>query len=199
MSHDTGYKSGVEIPREYMRSMSRLAGMIELIDDEFSRIRSEITDYRRRVRALVASGNLDDAPLDGDTFRSYLEMDPFGPLNRRIASVNLAEIQNVTLMPFLAVFKRIGCKTLGDVARIIREYGEGAYQIACYQIGLTDLDILSSSVGPQNLCIAYVLKNGGGRAGIRVLFDTLNGASESNEAIAEYLLEQSKDLPFMNQ
>ena len=42
MNHDTGYKSGVEIPIVYMRNMSRLAGMLELVDDEFSRIRREI-------------------------------------------------------------------------------------------------------------------------------------------------------------
>lgn len=46
MNHDTGYKSGVEIPRVYMRNMSRLAGMLELVDDEFSRIRRDDTDLR---------------------------------------------------------------------------------------------------------------------------------------------------------
>ena len=95
MNHDTGYKSGVEIPKEYIRNMNRLAGMLELADEQFSRIRTELTDYRRRMQALVASGNLDDAPLDGDTFRSFLSMDPFFPLNRRIAAVNQAEIHEV--------------------------------------------------------------------------------------------------------
>ncbi len=199
MNHDTGYKSGVEVPREYLRNLSRLAGMLELVDEQFSSIRSELTDYRRRVRALVASGNLDDAPLDGDTYRSYLELDPFGTLNRRIASVNQAEIQDVSLLPFLAVFKGMGLRTLGDIARLIKDYSEGAYQIACYQIGLTDLDIISSSLGPQDLCIAYILKSGGGKAGIRMMFDALNGPSESNEMMAEFLTEQSRDLPFMNQ
>ena len=198
MNHDTGYKSGVEIPREYIRNLNRLAGMLELVDEQFSRIRSELTDYRRRMQALVASGNLDDAPLDGDTFRSYLDLAPFRPLNRHIAAINQAEIQDVPLMPYLAVFKGIGLKTLGDIASIIKEYSEGAYQIACYQIGLTDLDIISSSIGPQDLCIAFILKNGGGKAGIKYMFDLLNGESESNEIMADMLLEQSKDLPFMN-
>ena len=198
MDHDTGYKSGVEIPRRYMRNMSRLAGMLELVDDEFSKIRIELTDYRRRVQALVRSGNLDEVPIDGDTFRSYLELKPFNQLNKRIASMNQAEIQDVPLMPYLAVFKGIGLKTLGDIARIIKEYSEGAYQIACYQIGLTDLDIISSSIGPQDLCIAYILRNGGGKAGIKHMFDLLNGDNESNDMIAEMLLEQSKDLPFMH-
>ena len=198
MDHDTGYKSGVEIPRRYLRNMSRLAGMLELVDDEFSKIRIELTDYRRKVQSLVRSGNLDEVPLDGDTFRSYLELEPFSQLNKRIAAMNQAEIQDVSILPYLAVFKGIGLKTLGDIATVIKEYSEGAYQIACYQIGLTDLDIISSSIGPQDLCIAYILKNGGGKAGIRHMFDLLNGESESNEMMAEMLLEQSKGLPFMN-
>ena len=198
MDHDTGYKSGVEIPKRYLRNMSRLAGMLELVDDEFSKIRIELTDYRRKVQSLVRSGNLDEVPLDGDTFRSYLELEPFSQLNKRIAAMNQAEIQDVSILPYLAVFKGIGLKTLGDIATVIKEYSEGAYQIACYQIGLTDLDIISSSIGPQDLCIAYILKNGGGKAGIRHMFDLLNGESESNEMMAEMLLEQSKGLPFMN-
>ena len=199
MNHDTGYKSGVEVPRRYLRSMSRLASLLELVDDEFSKIRIELTDYRRRVQSLVASGNLDDVPLDGDTFRSYLQLKPFAALNNRIANINQAEIEDVPLMPYLEVFKLLGCQSLGDISKLIRQYSEGAYQIACYQLGLTDLDIISSSIGPQDLCIAYMMKTGGGRAGIRYLFDILNGKSESNDMIAEMLMEQASSLPFMNQ
>ena len=199
LDHDTGYKSGVEIPKRYMRSMSRLAGMLELIDEEFSRIRSELTDYRRKIHKLVSSGNLDEVPLDGDSFRSFLGLDPFRQINRKIAAVNQAEIQEVSLLPYLAVFKGIGCKTLGDIHNIIKDNFEGAYQIACYQMGLTDLDIVSSSIGPQNLCIAYILKKGWGKGGVRYFFDLLNGKEESNDTVAEMIVEQAKDLPFMNQ
>ena len=199
MNHDTGYKSGVEVPTHYLRNINRLAGMLELIDEQFSRIRSELTDYRRRVQALVASGNLDEVPLDGDTFRSFLDMEPFDRLNRRIAAVNQAEIQETSLMNYLGVFKLLGCKTLGDVQRLIKTYADGAYQIACYQIGLTDLDIISSSIGPQNLCIAFILKNGGGKPGVKRLFDELSGPSDSNEALADLITEEAASLPFMNQ
>ena len=199
LDHDTGYKSGVEIPRYYIRNINQLAGMLELVDEQFSRIRTELTDYRRRMQSLVASGNLDEVPLDGDTFRSYLGLNPFGPLNRRIAAMNQAEIQEVSLMPYLSIFKALGCKTLGDISRMIKEHAEGAYQIACHQMGLTDLDIVSSSVGPQDVCIAHIMKSGGGKAIIRLMFDELYGASESNDAMAEFLMEQAKDLPFMNQ
>ena len=198
LNHDTGYKSGVEIPKVYLRNLSRLAGMLELVDDEFSRIRSELSDYRRNVQKLVASGNLSEVPLDGDSFRSYLQIGPFDALSRRIASINQAEIQPVNLSTFLPVFKAMGFKTLGDIAKLVKDYSDAAYQIACFQMGVTDLDILSSSVAPQNLCAAYILKNGGGRAGLKLMLDALNGPSEGNGFMADYLLEQSKDLPFMN-
>ena len=199
MNHDTGYKSGVDIPVVYKRNMSRLAGMLELVDDEFSRIRRELSDYRRQVQKLVASGNLSEVPLDGDSFRSYLSVKPFDALSRKIASINQAEIQPVDLSNFLPLFKAMGFKTLGDIASLIKDYSDAAYQIACFQMGITDLDILSSSVAPQNLCTAFILKNGGGRAGLKLMLDTLNGPSDGNEDMAAFLLEQSKDLPFMNQ
>jgi ppGpp synthetase/RelA/SpoT-type nucleotidyltranferase len=199
MNHDTGYKSGVEIPTRYRRDMSRIAGMLELIDDEFSRIRTEINDYRRRVQALVASGNLADVALDGDSFRSFLAIEPFKNLNRKIAAVNQAEIQDVSLLQFLPVFKGMGFKTLGDIENLIKQYSEAAYQIATFQIGLTDIDIVSSSIGPQDLCIAYIIKSGWGKAGLKLMLDALNGPSESNESMAEFLEEETKGLPFMNQ
>ena len=199
MNHDTGYKSGVEIPLEYRRSLSRLSGLLELADEQFSEIRADLADYRRRIQALVASGNLSEVPLEGDSFRSFLNTRPFDPLNRRIASMNQAEIQEVSLMGYLEVFKMLQCKTLGDIAKIIKDNSEGAFQLACYQIGLTDLDIISSSIGPQDLCIAYIVKVGGGKAGLKMLLDIINGVSDTNNMMAEILFEQTSNLPFMNQ
>ena len=199
INHDTGYKSGIEVPKTYLRNLNRLAGMLELADEQFSRIRSDLADYRRRVKALVASGNLDDVPLDGDSYRSYLDLRPFDNLNKRIAAVNQAEIQEVSLLPYLEIFKWLGMKTIGDISRLAQDYFDAAYQIACHQIGLTDLDIISSSLGPQDLCIAYIMKNGGGKAGIRHMLEILSGTSQGNEMMAEMMAEQAAGLPFMNQ
>ena len=199
MNHDIGYKYKMDIPKVYMRNLSRLAGMLELVDDEFSRIRQELTDYRRQMQKLVASGNLDEVPLDGDSFKSYLHIGPFDSLMRQIASINQAEIQPVDLSNFLPLFKTMEFKTLGDINKLVRDYSDAAYQIACFQIGLTDIDILSSAVAPQNLCTAYILKIGGGKLGLTRMLDILSGPSEVNKEMAELLIEQTKDLPFLNQ
>lgn len=197
INHDTGYKSGVEIPREYIRQLNRLAGMLEMADDEFSRIRTELTDYRRRVQQLVQNGKLDDVLLDGDTFRSYLDIRPLDALNKRIAAINQAEIQEVPLIRYLRVFKELGCKTLGDVDRLIRQYEPDAYRLARHQLGTTDLDIISSAVGIQNICIVYVLSTGGGKKELVQLFDMINGHNSQNEALAELTYKQASNLPFM--
>ena len=194
INHDIGYKSGVEIPREYMRRINRMAGLLEMADDEFSRIRSEITDYRRRVQQLVQNGKLDDVLLDGDTFNSYLQVRPFDSLNKRIAAINQAEIQEVPLIRYLRVFKALGCNTLGDIERLKKQYQEDAYRLARHQLGNTDLDIISSAVGAQNICIVCILATGGGKLGLVRLFEALNGHNSQNEAIAEMTYEQAKNL-----
>jgi len=197
INHDNGYKTGVEIPREYLRRMNRLAGMLEMADDEFSRIRLEINDYRRRVHQLVQNGQLDDVLLDGDTFRSYLQAKPFDILIKRIAAINQAEIQEVPLIRYLKVLKALGCNTLGDVRRLRNQYEEDAYALARHQLGNTDLDIISSAVGLQNICIVCILSQGGGKIGLLRFFNALNGHNSQNEELAEMTFKQASHLPFM--
>ncbi len=198
IQHDIGYKSDIETPQEYHRNLSRLAGLLELADNEFSRIRSDIADYRRRATTLVASGNFKDAMLDGDTFRAYLKLNPFDALNKKIAAITTAELLETDLMPFLAVLKSIGLQTLNDVNQMIQDNFDDAYQLALYQLGSTDIDILSSSIGIQNLCIVHILKNGMGKQGLCKMFDTVNGSTPNNVLLADMILEQASRLSFMS-
>ena len=197
IQHDIGYKSEIETPMVYHRDLSRLAGLLELADNEFSRIRRDIADYRRRAQSLVQTGHLDEVMLDGDTFRSYLQTRPFDKLNERIAAITQAELQEVTMMPYLLVLRNIGLSTLGDVERMIAEDTEDAYQLALYQLGATDIDILSSTVGLQNLCIVAILKSGGGKIGLQHMFDAVNGVSAQNADLAEIVFKQAARLSFM--
>lgn len=197
IEHDIGYKSHVKIPNEFIRQFNRLAGMLELIDDEFSRLRLVLTDYRRHVQSLVKNGHLDEVPLSADTFRSYLELHPFDRLNRRIAAVNQAEIYSVSLLPFLLLLESFGLKTLGDVQDFIDNNSDDAYQLALSHLAVTDIDILSSSTALQYLSMVYVLKHGGGRDGLKAIFDKINGESDANGMLADLMLEQAGTDPFL--
>lgn len=198
MNHDTGYKSGVEVPSEYIRNLNRLAGMMELADDEFSRIRTIINDYRRSVEALVKDGRFEEVGLNADTFRRYLELKPFDRLGRRIAAINQAEVHQSSSMPYLKVLKDMGMQNLGDVEHMIRTDSDDAYALATKQIAGTDLDIVASTVAVQDLCVVHILKGGGGVQQLARMFDELGGSHDTNVQRAEHLFKTCSDLSFMN-
>lgn len=189
--HDTGYKSDIEVPREYIRALSRLAGILEIADEQFSEIIGDLAEYRRRVRALVKDKKFADLTLDGDTFRSYLELNPFDRLNQKIAAINKAEIAPQSFMPYLNIFLLLEFKTLADIEKLIADYSEEAYQLALLQLGNTDIDIVSSTIGVQNLCIVFILKYGSGEGGLKLFYDSIYGERESNIRAARRTYKQA--------
>lgn len=196
MQHDIGYKSNMEIPAEHIRTLSRLAGMLELADDEFSRIRTSINEYRYKVQNLVRDGKFDEVELNGDSFQNYLQLKPFERLTKKIAALNQAEIIEATYIPFLAVLNLMGFKTLGDIQRMKKEDSDDAYQLAMHQLGSTDIDIVASTVGLQNLCLVHLLKAGVREEGLTRIFEALNGESSYNRGRAERLV--AKYLSYSN-
>ncbi len=197
VEHDIGYKGAVRLPPEFRRQFSRLAGMLELADVEFSRLRTTMADYRRHVQALVKSGRLDEVPLSTDSFKSYLELHPFDRINKRIAAINQAELYPSSAMPFLPILESFKLETLEDVHNFIEENKDDACQLAISALAVTDLDILSETIGLMNLCFVYVLKKGMGRVGIKYIYDVINGEMDSNFILADVVVKQASGLPFM--
>ena len=198
IEHDIGYKGTVKLPPEFVRQFSRLAGMLEMADDEFSRLRTAMSEYRRQVHSLVKSGQFSEVSLSTESFRQFLELRPFDRLNQRIAAVNQAEIFPAPMMNFLPILETFRFKDLGDVQQFIDENSEDAYQLALSQLAVTDLDILSESIGLQNLCLVYALKQGGGLYGIKAVYDAVNGEQAANITLAEGVLHLAQQLPFMH-
>ena len=191
--HELGYKTDVDIPRDYLRRLSCLAGLLEVADREFSAVRQEIEEYRRRVRALIRDGRFDDIALNTDSFRNYLEIDPFGRLNEQIAALNQAEIQPVSMEGYLDVLSALGMKTLGDVERMKADYYEDAFNLARHQFGNTDIDIVSSTVGIASLCTVYALKQGG-EAELLRYYEALYGEQAKNERTVKRLADTARKL-----
>lgn len=192
--HDLGYKTDVEIPREYLRGINRLAGILEMADDEFKRIRNSINDYRKKVKAVIKDGKFDEIELNGDSFKAYVDIGAFEKLNKRIAEINNMDIIEVSFERFLLIFKQLQCNTLGDVVKLISDYSEKAYQLALVQFGGKDIDIMASSVGVTNLLVVYILSKGYGKNGLKYLFTELNGEKKSNESLVDKYLEMGKKI-----
>jgi putative GTP pyrophosphokinase len=54
ITHDLDYKSSVTIPREARRAFFQVAGLLELADNEFGRVRDVLANYRVSVPAEIS-------------------------------------------------------------------------------------------------------------------------------------------------
>ena len=54
IEHDIGYKTKSEIPKEIRRQFSRLAGLLEIADNEFVNIRTSLDDYEKHVEKTIS-------------------------------------------------------------------------------------------------------------------------------------------------
>ena len=185
------YKSDVEVPKEYIRRLARLEGMLEIADDEFLVIRNEIDEYRKKIRSLVSKGEFKDISLNIDSYKNYLSLDPYKPLVNRIAGITGADVENVSYLRFYEILIDLGVKTLSEVEQMRIDNSEDAYKLSLAQLGGTDIDIISSSVAIQNILIIYALKQKKGKEYLTHLLDAISGRSVS-DAYVEKVLDQTK-------
>lgn len=71
IEHDLGYKSRESVPAASRRRLNRLAGLLELADQEFIAIRRELADYATALPARIASD--DEIALDRLSLDSLLD------------------------------------------------------------------------------------------------------------------------------
>jgi putative GTP pyrophosphokinase len=75
MEHDLGYKNPESIPRQARRRFSRLAGLLEIADDEFVRLRDELEAYRREVPQRIEA-DPQEVEIDKDSLTALYRASP---------------------------------------------------------------------------------------------------------------------------
>lgn len=194
--HDTGYKSDVEVPSQYIRRLSRLSGLLELADGEFREIRSEIDSYRRDMRQLISKGDFSNVSYNIDTFRDYLSISPFKIIINNVATMKHAEVVEDNIEIFYEVFMKCGIKNLNDIENMKKQCGNETVRLCLAQMQGYDLDIFAQTMVLRNLAIIYILKNGGGEKNIKEMYDVLNGERKENDSLAKKAIEQA--MPIIN-
>ena len=79
-----------------------------------------------------------------------------------------------------------------DYENMRLELSDYAYKLSLLQLNGKDLDILSNTIALQNLCVVYIVKNGGGVTEIKNMYDTLYGKKSYNDKLAKNIYEQAK-------
>lgn len=192
--HDTGYKNNLEVPREYLRSLNRLASLLELADQAFVDIRTGIDKYRRNVSELIKRGSINEIELNGDSYELYMRSGVFDKITERIATINNMEIENVSSRRYLRILKGMGYVTLGQLDADRKRFEDLAYQFAVRQYADMDIDIIASTTGLYMFIIVSILSYGSGVGTIEELLKFLHGDRKSNKTLATKIMDIGKSM-----
>lgn len=101
IEHDLGYKASTALPRQMRRRFSRLAGILELADEEFANLRTSLGSYEE-----VVSEKIDASPeqleVDQSTVAALLERDSVMQLDLAVAAMFPAELRDDVDLQFAA-------------------------------------------------------------------------------------------------
>ena len=156
--HDIGYKSDFGVPREINRQFARLAGLLELADDEFVRARDNMFAYTEGIRKRIITDDADDVVINMISLNEYvLHNKNMQSLIKEIAHIAGAEISVIDPESYIPQLAFLGVKKLGDIEVMIKENRSLAIELAKKALAMADLDIVSSSIALRFLCRAELL------------------------------------------
>lgn len=126
IEHDLGYKNEHAVPREIRRSFSRLAGLLELADEEFIKIRSNLANYEAEVEAQI-----EKTPtmvlINQASLKSYvLKSQHIRRLDQEISHIVNAdlELKDRFFGYLTTVFSYLGVTTIGELDEIVQAIGD---------------------------------------------------------------------------
>ncbi|MDO6545533.1 GTP pyrophosphokinase [Photobacterium sanguinicancri] len=181
IEHDIGYKSTNEVPDLLKRRFSRLAGLLELADEEFQSIKDGIKNYRSSLPEQLGSAP-DDVTLDLESLTYFVNTDPsITKLEEEMLKYFkypvLNNAQQASVSNSLEFLNRQGIQTVGE---LILKYKEVEQYIVPFLKVWLSKDHSSESLS----------------RGISLLYLTyINLATHGDQDHSEFVL---KAAPFMN-
>lgn len=196
INHDLGYKTNFGVPREVTRGFSRIAGLLEIADEQFVKIRDDIEVYENNVRACIANDQVEGFSIDNITLNEYIKLNKnmLSFLQELSAMSGDAEISYITAEPYIEQLAFLGVHTLGELSAMIDNDKALAIKLASRMLENTDLDILSSNVGLRFLCRAELINGGYSFEQIAQFMQISLGAGVRAERQAKRVMALAKEL-----
>ncbi len=161
MNHDLGYKTKFGIPQAVSRDFSRLAGLMEIADEHFSRIRDTVSTYTEDVHQKIVTDASSDIPIDAVSLAEYMKYShKMRSFLDQIAQTCHAEIFDDTPENYIEQLSWLHKTKLGDIQAMLEENGPLASRIAQKTLSEYELDIFAASVGLRCLCHAELIAKG---------------------------------------
>jgi putative GTP pyrophosphokinase len=174
IEHDIGYKATYEVPRHLRRRFSRVAGLLELADEEFRQIRDDLARYEQSVR-----NGIDEDPqsvlLDLVSLTAFVEQERLVQrIDERISNVtgrSPVELTNRYLDMTLKRLQLAGLTNLAQVRKNLASRDEVVVRFAERFVGQKQNRTVTFPRGISLFFLAYVIV----------------AESESDEVIASFI------------
>ena len=161
INHDMGYKGDFGMPRMVTRQFARLAGLFEIVDEEFMRVRDNMNTYTEQTREKIIHNGAEDVLIDMVSLKEYmLRNQKMGEFLQKIADIEHSEICQINPESYLLQLKWLNIITIGDLQKMLDENEELALRIARDSLSGTEIDIVSSNVALRFLCRARLVTGG---------------------------------------
>ncbi|MBR1532667.1 MAG: hypothetical protein IJ643_11480 [Eubacterium sp.] len=161
ISHDLGYKSEFGVPKKVTRELSRVAGLLEIADDQFISIRNDIQKYGEEVEQLLEQGKLGEVLIDLVTLTQYLETNEnIKSFTDELVKMSGANRRKFSPESYIEQLTFLGKKTIGDIEIMLYDNREKALKLARHTFETTELKYISSNISLYFLCRAELLDNG---------------------------------------
>ena len=193
MEHDLGYKTKFGIPRATARDFSRLAGLLEIADEHFSRIRDSVKDYTEQVHQKIVNDQAKEILIDSVSLDEYMtcshKMQNF---LKELSETCSAEVFPSSAENYIEQLIWLRKEKIGDLNLMLEENGELALKLAKNVLCPAHLDIVSSTVALRFLCLAELINKEYSKNQIIDFFTLSTKSREKAEENALELLRGAK-------
>jgi putative GTP pyrophosphokinase len=124
IEHDLGYQGAAAIPPSMRRRFSRLAGLLEIADDEFQALRNDVSEYQSGIDedVLRDPGSVE---IDQDSVAAVIRADAvIQELDAFVAAAlkeSLSPDPDITAGSLAVELRWLGLRTIADVQGSIRQ------------------------------------------------------------------------------
>ncbi len=159
IEHDLGYKSQYGVPREIVRAFARIAGLLEIADDEFVRVRDFMENYTKEIKEKIRLNEASEVAIDRISLREYMHSNvKMREFIEKLSNLCGTEIREIDPESYIEQLMWLKVSTLGELENILEKNYTTALWLAEQTLKYTDLNIVSSTVALYYLLRAELIR-----------------------------------------